>query len=59
MNGESYIFTQDYVFGSPSTAAAVVQGRNANGRVDWKDHNGRTLKDLQEAEAENSQKELA
>jgi hypothetical protein len=59
LNGESYVFTQDYVFGSPSTAASVVQGRSANGRVDWKDSKGRTLNELQEAEAENSQKELA
>ena len=46
-SGEGYVFTQDYVFGSPSTAAAVVQGRSANGRVDWKDSKGRTLNELQ------------
>jgi hypothetical protein len=51
-SGEGYVFTQDYVFGSPSTAAAVVQGRNANGRIDWKDEKGQTLKEIQEAEAE-------
>jgi hypothetical protein len=32
-------------------AAAVVLGRSANGRVEWKDAQGRTLKALQEAEA--------
>jgi hypothetical protein len=48
--GNGYVFTQDYVFGSPSTAAGVVQGRSANGRVDWKDHKGRTLNELQETE---------
>jgi hypothetical protein len=47
LSGDSYVFTQDYVFGSPSTAAAVVQGRSANGRVDWKDSKGRTLNELQ------------
>lgn len=49
--GSSYEFTQDYVFASPSTAAGVVQGRSANGRVDWKTKDGRTLKELQEQEA--------
>jgi hypothetical protein len=49
--GENFVFTQDYVFGSPSTAAAVLMGRSANGRVDWKTADGRTLKDVQEAEA--------
>lgn len=49
--GERYCFTQDYVFSSPSTAAAVVLGRSANGRIEWKDAQGRVLKVLQEAEA--------
>ena len=46
--GDHYQFSQDYVFSSPSTAAAVVLGRNANGRTEWKDDSGRTLKSLQE-----------
>lgn len=41
-------FAQDYLFNSPSTAAGVVQGRSANGRIDWKDNYGRTLKEFQE-----------
>lgn len=41
------VFTQDYTFASPSTAAAVVQGRTANGRVDWKTKSGETLKACQ------------
>jgi hypothetical protein len=48
---EGYCFTQDYVFSSPSTAAAVVLGRSANGRIEWKDAQGYTLKALQEKEA--------
>jgi len=47
--GAQSVFTQDYAFGSPSTAASVVLGRNANGRVEWKDDTGRTLKQVQEA----------
>jgi hypothetical protein len=46
-------FTQDYTFSSPSLASAVVLGRSSNGRVDWKDSTGKTLKELQEAQAES------
>jgi len=30
----------------------VVLGRSANGRIEWKAVDGRTLKEIQEAEAE-------
>ena len=50
-DGDGYVFTQDYVFGSPSTAASVVMGRNANGRIDWKTANGQSLKEIQEVAA--------
>lgn len=50
--GEGYVFTQDYMFNSPSTAAGVVLGRSANGRMVWKSKTGKTLKDLQEAQVE-------
>jgi len=46
--GDHLEFAQDYLFNSPSTAAGVVQGRSANGRIDWKDNSGRTLKAFQE-----------
>ena len=50
--GAHYRFTQDYDLSSPSTAAGVILGRTANGRIEWKDVSGKTLKILQEAEAE-------
>ena len=50
--GDIYQFTQDFPFSSPSTAAAVVLGRSANGRIEWKDSKGRTLKELQALEAQ-------
>jgi hypothetical protein len=31
------------------SAAAVVLGRTANGRTEWKDKDGRTLKEIQSA----------
>ncbi len=39
-------FTKDHVFPSPSQAAAVVLGRNANGWVEWKYPDGRTLDEV-------------
>ena len=51
MQGTLFQFTQDYTFSAPSTAAAVVLGRSANGRVEWKAADSRTLKEIQEAEA--------
>lgn len=43
-------FTQDYLFSSPSTAAAVVMGRSANGLKEWKLKDGSNL-------GENEQKD--
>jgi len=50
-DGTEFRFTQDYTFSSPSLASAVVLARSANGRTDWKDANGRTLKQIQEEQA--------
>lgn len=47
-----YEFAEDYVFNSPSMAASLVLGRSANGRTEWKNKDGKTLKELQEAEAD-------
>ena len=43
----AFVLAQDYLFDSPSTAAGVLLGRSANGRIEWKDEQGRTLKDIQ------------
>jgi deoxycytidine triphosphate deaminase len=50
-NGSHYVFTQDKVFQSPSTAAGVIQGRSAIGRLDWRNSEGKSLKQLQEEAA--------
>ena len=50
--GDKFVFSSDHLFSSPSQAAAVCAGRSANGRVDWKDAKGVTLKKHQEQEAE-------
>lgn len=36
-------FESDYIFASPSAAAAVVLARSANGWLKWKDKTGTTL----------------
>ena len=48
-DGNLLRLTHHHVFDSPSTAAGVLLGRATNGRIDWKDGEGRTLKELQEA----------
>jgi hypothetical protein len=40
-------FMQDHVFESPSAAAGVLLGRSANGRKEWEDAQGKTLKEIQ------------
>jgi len=47
-------FAQDYAFNSPSTAAGVVLGRAANGRTEWQNAQGRTLKAIQEAQVSSA-----
>jgi hypothetical protein len=37
------VFESDYIFASPSAAAAVVLARSANGWLEWKDKTGTTL----------------
>ena len=45
--GEYLEFPDDYIFSSPSTAASILLGRNANGLTEWKLKDGRSLKDFE------------
>jgi len=45
--GEYYEFPEDYIFNSPSMAAVMVMGRNANGLTEWKQKDGKTLKEFE------------
>ncbi len=45
--GEYFEFTDDYIFSSPSTAAVMIMGRNANGLTEWKNKDGKTLKEFE------------
>jgi len=44
------VFSRDYEFSSPSTAAVMVMGRNANGLTEWKLADGKTLKEFETEE---------
>lgn len=46
LQGDYLTFTQNYVFDSPSAAAAVVVGSQANGWTEWKNKDGITLDEL-------------
>lgn len=45
-DGRLYL-NEDYVFSSPSAAACLVLGRNANGLTEWKLKDGTSLKDFE------------
>lgn len=44
---ENLTFTQDWIFTSPSLAAAIVVGYSINGRSAWKNKKGVSLKDIE------------
>lgn len=43
IDGDTVVFTKDHQFRSPSMAAVAVLGRTANGWLEWKDKDGKTL----------------
>ncbi len=43
---DEFVVMEDLLFTSPSAAADIVTGRSANGLTEWKDRNGKSLKDL-------------
>lgn len=53
-DGDVLRLTEDYLFKSPSTAAMALLSRNANGRTEWKDSSGISLKEHQVNEAKQA-----
>ena len=49
VNGDRVVLTKDHLFGSPSMAAMSLTGRSANGWVEWKNAQGKTLHELKRA----------
>lgn len=44
--GDSVVFEKDHLFRSPSMAALALLGRTANGWIEWKAEDGRTLDEI-------------
>jgi len=49
-DGEALMFNSDYMFPSVSSAAALVTGASANGRISWRLPDGRTYGDWEESQ---------
>ncbi len=45
LDGSRLVLPNDFEFSSPSAAAGVLLGRTANGNIEWRDDDGRTLAD--------------
>jgi hypothetical protein len=46
-NTDRLVFVRDTEFSSPSRAAAIIRGGNANGQTEWRNEAGRTLKEIE------------
>lgn len=44
--GEIFVFQDNHLFSSPSAAASQVLARNANGWIEWKTKEGKTLDEI-------------
>jgi len=54
---ENNVLTKDILFRTPSGAAAFVLGASANGNVEWKTDDGKTLKDIESNEDAGAREE--
>ncbi len=43
-DGDTFVFTCDYEFTSPSFASSIIRGAASNGLLDWKGKDGKSLK---------------
>lgn len=51
VEGDRVIVQKDHLFASPSMAAVALMGRTANGWLDWKNADGKTLNELKRVPA--------
>ncbi len=49
--GDRVVFQKDHLFNSPSMAAIALMGRSANGWLEWKSENHKTLDELKRQDA--------
>jgi len=52
LDGGNLRFTQNYTFSSSSFAASIISGQSTSGPREWRDQSGKTLKELQKAQAQ-------
>lgn len=52
---ENHVLTEDMLFKSPSGAADFVIGNSANGWTSWKTEDGKTLRELENEEAQTAE----
>lgn len=45
--GNTFVFTKNYLFSSPSAAATLIQGVSCNGWTAWKTKEGKTLDEIE------------
>ncbi|MGB7978504.1 MAG: GIY-YIG nuclease family protein [Chlamydiales bacterium] len=45
----TFKFSQNYLFSSPSTASSVILGRSSNGRLEWRNEKGRSLGEIEDS----------
>ena len=57
-DGDSLIVTRDHTFEAPSTAAAVLMGRSANGWAEWRLSDGRAIDVLRRSADEQAEQAL-
>ena len=50
-HGDTVIFEKDHLFQSPSMAAIALMGRTANGWLEWKSKDGKTLDEVKRQES--------
>ncbi len=53
-DGDKVIFDKDHLFSAPSMAAIALMGRSANGWLEWKDKDGKTLDALKRQSPDNN-----
>lgn len=49
---DNFQFVKDHIFTSPSLAAAIILGRNANGRTEWKTEEKKSIKNIEDEQLE-------
>ena len=54
LSGDKYIFEKDVLFDSPSQAAGIIVGYSINGPSNWKNSQGKSLKEVEKEKFEKT-----